>query len=188
MAVESAVRILFRVTRTSSDLVFPYDSRAQGILIHFRFAAQSFLASFASYVYDTAIGGNFDAFLSRIASAESSPDLSAENYFADVFSLMQRHSRVLDDILSACLLRTVQKTVREVLEAVLATIVDFAVLIGNTRSGHIPTTKAAANVEELFILFKEKRNLLVSRIDIGTCHLYFTNSCSTGTGFAQGCG
>lgn len=160
-AVENVMRIIFRLTRTSSDAIFPYNSRAQNILIHFRFAAQSFMMSFTSYVYDTAIGGNFDAFLARISSAESSPDLAAENYFSDVFSLMQRHSRVMDDILSACLLRSVQKAVREILEAVLGSIVEFGVLVGNVKNGHVKAAEAALKVEELFDLFKEKRNLLV---------------------------
>lgn len=155
------MRIMFRLTRTSSVAIFPYNSRAQNILIHFRFAVQSFMSSLSSYVYDTAIGGNFDAFLAHITSAESSPDLASEEYFSDVFSLMQRHSRVMDDILSACLLRTVQKAVREVLESVLGSIVEFGVLIGNVRSGHVKAAEAAVNVEELFGLFKEKCSLLV---------------------------
>ena len=129
------MRTVFRVTRPSSiDRVFADYTGSQSLVLHFRFAAQAFLSSFSAYVTDTAIRGNIDVFIARVRHAELIASSGSEQDigpFADVYALMQRHSRVLDSILAACLLRGAQRAVGDILRALLEVLLEFAVLVGN---------------------------------------------------------
>jgi hypothetical protein len=72
------------------------------------------VSGLSGYVFDSAIRGNFDPFLSQLASSPSTHDTRPPN-FSDVFELAQCHSALLNDILSACLLRSGQKGVGDLL-------------------------------------------------------------------------
>lgn len=175
------MRLLYRLTRPSASiLLFSSNRLANSTFLHFRFAAQSFLTVLLSYVYDTAIGGNVDAFIALVASAESasSPYSFTPNHspFPNVLSLTTRHARVMDDVLAACLLRGAQHAVRDILHACLVTILDFAVLIGDVCGSGMEASKGVevrelevnkweqekvVKMESLFTRFQAKRDLLV---------------------------
>jgi hypothetical protein len=123
--------------------------------LHFRFVAHSFVSNFSSYVFDTAIRGNFDPFVARLSSS-SLPD------FSDVFALAKAHSVLLDDILSACLLRSGQKAVGEVLRCALELILEFAIVVGELWRGRMEEYRAATVLEDVEGRFLEKMGVLVS--------------------------
>ncbi|OBZ68328.1 hypothetical protein A0H81_11915 [Grifola frondosa] len=81
MRVENVVRALYRM-----------------LLLHFRFVV-CFRDIASSYV--TTPMRNFDPFLSSLSTSNE------PRRYADVFAITEQHSAVLDDILSACLLRSV---------------------------------------------------------------------------------
>lgn len=103
--------------RAIATYLFPTLTPSRKLLLHFRFIAQTFVSSLSGYVFDTAIGGNFDPFLARLSGNPSGPDSPNVNGlgFSDVFELAQRHSALLDDVLSACLLRSGQRGVGDLL-------------------------------------------------------------------------
>jgi Gamma tubulin complex component C-terminal len=152
--VESALSALFRMTRSSSNPLFPTLPSARKRLLHFRFVAHSFVSNTSSYVFDTAIKGNFDPFVAQLS--HSSP------IFSDVFALSRAHSALLDDILSACLLRSGQKAVGEVLRCALELVLEFAVVVGDLWGGRMEEYKAAMVLEDVERRFLEKMNVLVS--------------------------
>jgi Gamma tubulin complex component C-terminal len=162
-SVENALCSLFRMTRKSSSLLFPTLASSDKLLMHFRFIAHSFVANLSEYVFDTAIGGNFDPFLSRL-----SPDAPSILYdgrvsgFSDVFSLAKAHSTLLDDILSACLLRSGQRGVGDLLRHSLELVLEFAVLAGELKNGRLQEYQAAPLLDDLFQSFRGKMTTLVS--------------------------
>ncbi|KAL5514041.1 hypothetical protein ACEPAG_2802 [Sanghuangporus baumii] len=175
LRVEAAMRAVFRVTRHCSIVhVFADYPNAQNLVLHFRFAAQAFLTAFSAYVADTAIRGNIDPFIACVRYAEVAA-VSPSDYigpFADVYALMQRHSRVLDSVLAACLLRGAQRTIGDILRALLEVILEFSVLVGNAyrvevsgiRNGGFDEERAARRVEALFAKFCKTRYALVKAL------------------------
>lgn len=153
MRVESALGALFRMTRSTSNPLFPDLTPARKRLFHFRFVAHSFVSNLSSYVFDTVIKGNFDPFVARL-SHSSSPE------FSDVFALAKAHSVLLDDILSACLLRSGQKAVGEVLRCALELILELAVVVGDLWRGRMEEYKAALVLEDVEGRFLEKMSVL----------------------------
>jgi len=154
--VESALSALFRMIRSTSQLLFPTLTPARKRLLHFRFVAHSFVSNLSSYVFDTAIKGNFDPFVARLSCCSSS-----SREFSDVFALAKAHSALLDDILSACLLRSGQKAVGEVLRCALELILEFAVVVGELWRGRMEEYRTAMVLEDLEGRFLEKMGLLV---------------------------
>lgn len=140
--------------------LFPTLSSARGLLLHFRFVAHAFLSTLSTYIYDTAIGGNFDAFLSRIAACRETPD--AQSGFRDVFALAECHSSVLDDILSACLLRSSQRAAGDLLRGTLEVILEFCVLVGDLKDGRMAEYQASPVLDTLYASFRKKASALVS--------------------------
>ena len=122
-----------------------------------------FISVLSAYTADTAIRGNLDAFIARIKSAESNftdidsePVLSVKGDFADVYALMKRHSRVLDDILAACLLRGTQQAVSQLLHSILEIVLEFANIVGNVHKGLVQETAAAERLNVLHHNYKRK--------------------------------
>jgi len=156
----------------ATTFLFPTLTQSRKLLLHFRFIAQSFVSSLSGYVFDTAIGGNFDPFLARL-SADATPPTS-ETYsnnnntntnddggFSDVFELAQRHSALLDDILSACLLRSGQRGVGDLLRHSLELVLEFTIVVGELHRGRVEEYQAAPLIEELFNKFCLKMTTLV---------------------------
>lgn len=117
----------------------------------------------SAYIADTAIRGNLDAFIARIKSAESNfanldsaPVLSVKDDFADVYALMKRHSRVLDDVLAACLLRGTQQAVAQLLHSILEIILEFSNIVGNVHKGLVQETVAMERLNALHHSLKRK--------------------------------
>ena len=149
-------------------------------MLHFRFVAQSFISNLSAYIFDTAVGGNFDPFIERLAAtaaaASSAPASmsrptsptsrnvapAATERFSDVLSLSQSHSELLDNILSACLLRSGQREVGEILRQALEAVLEFSVVMGELHRGRLEEYQAGPMVEELFAKFRGKMMMLVS--------------------------
>ena len=125
--------------------------------MHFRFLASSFVSTVTSYVYDTAVGENFDAFLKKLSSNTAERD----DTFQDAFHMADYHSRVMDDILSACLLRSSQKTAGDILRGVLDIILEFGILIGDRHNGLLEEYQAVEPLEQLFKKFMKTLGALV---------------------------
>jgi hypothetical protein len=118
------------------------------------------VSSLSGYIFDTVIGGNFDPFLARLSSGDSGLAISSLNErsseFADVFELAQCHSALLDDILNACLLRSGQKGVGDLLRHSLELVLEFAVVVGELHRGRLEEYQAAPVIEDLFQRFRTK--------------------------------
>ncbi|KAJ3508339.1 hypothetical protein NLJ89_g5811 [Agrocybe chaxingu] len=164
--VECALKSLFRMSthRAIAKFLFPTLAQSRKLLLHFRFVAQAFVSSLSGYVFDTAIGGNFDPFLARlsvnVSSTSSSEPNDRDDGFSDVFELAQCHSALLDDILSACLLRSGQRGVGDILRHALELVLEFTIVVGELHRGRIEEYQAAPLVEELFNKFCTKMTTL----------------------------
>ncbi len=151
---------------------FPTFASSQQLFLHFRFLASSFIASLTSYVYDAAIGENFDAFLKKLENSAAERD----GTFSDAFTLADYHSRVMDDILSACLLRSSQKAVGDVLRGVLDVILEFGILMSDRQRGILKEYQTTEPLEELFGKFRKRFRTLVS---LTLCFLHARHTKST---------
>ena len=163
ITVESALKSLFRMSthRSTSNFLFPTLTKSRKLLLHFRFISQAFVSSLSGYIFDTAIGGNFDPFLARLSSSgDSGLPMSSPNEqtfeFSDVFELAQCHSALLDDILSACLLRSGQKGVGDLLRHSLELVLEFTIVVSELHRGRLEEYQAAPLVEDLFQRFRTK--------------------------------
>jgi hypothetical protein len=147
------------MTRKESKPLFPTLTSSNKLLIYFQFIARAFVTSLTGYVFDTAIRGNFDTFLAKLSpGSHSSAD---EASFSDVFALAHAHSAVLDDILFACLLRSGQRAVGDLLRGALAVILDFGILAGELKTGRLEEYHAAPLLEDYFRDFRGKMTTLV---------------------------
>ena len=125
------------------------------MLLHLIFNAHSFVQRLSSYIYDVAIGGHFDAFLYRLALSEKTEtQINSLQAFKDVVSIAQHHSRLLDTILSSCLLRSSQKPISDTLRVCLETILDLGVFVNGFRYGRMKEYEAKQQVEDLFKRFQ----------------------------------
>lgn len=99
-------------------------------------------------------------------SSGSATAAKSTSGFADVFELAQAHSSVLDDILSACLLRTGQKAVSELMRHSLEIVLEFCVVVGEVERKRMKEYEAAGVVEDLYTRLRGKMGSLVR-------HLYY---------------
>ncbi|KAJ3556170.1 hypothetical protein NM688_g2174 [Phlebia brevispora] len=152
LRVENVVNALFRMASRSSTPPFPTFTSSQKLFLHFRFLASSFIQSMTTYVYDTAIGSNFDTFTEKLRRNVSQHD----GTFPDVFAVADYHSMVMDDILSACLLRSSQKAVGDLLRSLLDIILEFGILIGDRQRDVLPEYAAVGPLEELFEKYNKR--------------------------------
>jgi hypothetical protein len=153
--------------RAIATYLFPTLTPSRKLLLHFRFLSQAFVSSLSGYVFDTAIGGNFDPFLARLSPetmnpAGSDPNNDPSAGFSDVFELAQRHSALLDDILSACLLRTGQRGVGDLLRQCLELVLELCIVVGELHRGRVQEYQAAPLIDELFRKFSLKMTTFVS--------------------------
>ncbi|KAG2150815.1 Spc98 family-domain-containing protein [Suillus clintonianus] len=160
MRVESAIRAAFRMTH--QDVLFPTLNQSRKLLTHFRFVAHSFVATLSAYIFDVAIGGNFDAFLARIAACR----LGTSSEFSDVFSLAEAHSTVLNDILSACLMRSAQRAAGDLLCGSLELILEFCVMIGDLKDRRLQEYQASSALDVLFAAFRKKISTLMKVLEV----------------------
>ena len=118
------------------------------------------MSSLSGYIFDTAICGNFDPFLARLSCGDLGLPTSSPNErtfeFADVFELAQCHSVLLDDILNACLLRSGQKGVGDLLRHSLELVLEFTIVVGELHRGRLEEYQAAPLIEDLFQRFRMK--------------------------------
>ena len=158
----------------SSAPLFETLSASRRLFYYFRFIASSFVTALSSYVYDVAIGGNFDAFLNSLASPLERGSNSTLPVFSDVFALADHHSKVMDDILSTCLLRSNQKAVGDLLRGALQIILEFGILMSDLRGGRMQEYEAAAPLEDLFSAYRRKMVNLVRRSALSLSYLLLT--------------
>ena len=169
---ESVARIAFRSTFKSDGPVFPYAPRAQDLLVRLRFQIHAFVTGFVTYIFDCAIGGNFDTYMRRIAELRdgfadgSLAGDDAEHLVTDVFSLAESHSDLLDRILSGCLLRTVQRAAGDALRDLLELVLQFGRLLINVRRGIVRGPQGAEELQELHALFQERMRSFVSQFRV----------------------
>jgi hypothetical protein len=150
------------MTRKSTEPLFPTLASSNKLLLHFRFITHSFVTSLSSHVFDTAIRGNFDVYLASLSPRTSHSREPENKYgFSDVFSLTDAHSVVLDDVLSACLLRSGQKAVGDLLRGALELVLELGVLAGELKRGRLEEYQAAQRLEDLYATFRGKMSTLV---------------------------
>ncbi|KAF9448213.1 gamma-tubulin complex, DGRIP91/SPC98 component protein [Macrolepiota fuliginosa MF-IS2] len=154
--VEHALHAVRRMMRCTITPVFPTLASARKLALHFRFVAQSFVNALSGYVFDTVIGGNFDPFLAELVPNHKEDDNQEHRRFSDVFELAKRHSDLLDDILSACLMRSGQRAAGDLLRQATEIVLEFAVVIGELRRGRLQEYEAAPMVEDAFAKFRNK--------------------------------
>lgn len=162
LRVESALKCLFRMGRSTTNPFFRTLTASRKLLLHFRFVAQSFVSSLESYVFDIAIRGNFDPFVARLTpeTLDSVTSAGKNNGFSDVFELARGHSVLLDDILSACLLRSGQRGVGDLLRNSLELVLEFCVACGELHRGRLEEYQAAGLIEDIFGKFRTKMTTL----------------------------
>ncbi|KAF8639530.1 hypothetical protein AX17_001435 [Amanita inopinata Kibby_2008] len=175
MRVTHAIKAVHRMSRSPSKPLFQTLAKSRKLLLHFRFVAQSFVANLSAYVFDIVIGGNFDPFIGRLTAtaaaasstppSPSSPTVAARplprpeatrERFRDVFSLSNDHSELLDNILSACLLRSGQREVGDILRQSLELVLEFSVVVGELHRGRLEEYQAAPMIDELYGRFRAK--------------------------------
>ncbi|KAF9010717.1 gamma-tubulin complex, DGRIP91/SPC98 component protein [Cyathus striatus] len=156
MRVQHAVRSLYRMLRSSVKPLFPTLVRGRNIFMHFRYISEAFVDNLSSYVFDTTIRGNFDPFVARISLegiSKRDPDISG---FKDIFQLAASHSKILDDILSACLLRSGQRSVGDLLRQALELVLEFSTVVADLHRSRLEEYQVAPLTEELFQKFRGK--------------------------------
>jgi len=166
-------RITYRSAFKSEGPVFQYAPQAQELLVRLRFQIQAFVTSFVTYVFDSAIGGNFDPYMRRIAElrgdvADENPAPGdSEHEITDVFSLEESHSNLLDRILSGCLLRTAQRVAGDALRNLLELALQFGILVTNIRRGVVREADGAEELQELHKVFQKQMLAFVSNFGSG---------------------
>ncbi|KXN90824.1 hypothetical protein AN958_03478 [Leucoagaricus sp. SymC.cos] len=158
--VEHALHAVQRMIRSMEAPIFPTLAQARKQTLHFRFIAQSFMDALSGYVFDTVIGGNFDPFLSELLPRRDEDGTPQHRRFSDIFELAQRHSSLLDDILSACLMRSGQRAAGDLLRQTIEIVLEFAVVIGELRRGRSQEYEAAPMVQDLYEKFRAKMTTL----------------------------
>jgi hypothetical protein len=113
----------------------------------------SFVSSLSAYIFDAAIGSNFDCFLVRLSKER----------FSDVFELSEEHSKMMDDILSACLLRSSQRASADLLMGCLEVVLDLGILTSKLYRGDLEEYRAIPILNDLNHKFRRlMRNLVRS--------------------------
>lgn len=158
--VESAIRAAFRMTY--QNVLFPTLNQSRKLLTHFRFVAHSFVTTLSAYIFDVAIGGNFDAFLARVAACR----LGTSSEFTDVFSVAEAHSAVLNDILSACLIRSAQREAGDLLSGSLELILELCIMIGDLNDGRLQEYQASSALDVLFAAFRNKMTTMIKVLEV----------------------
>lgn len=174
--VQSILRLLALWSRRILEPVFKIQASSNKLFLYFRQISQTFVDALSSFIFDVAIDENFDGLLTGLREVELfgsatddihfSPSLSiskdANIVISDVDTLTVHHSRVLDNILHACLLGPGQETMQDMLRACLQILVQFGMLVINVKRGRMNEVDASTDLEDLFRRFRAKVLVLVS--------------------------
>ncbi|KAJ7268667.1 Spc98 family-domain-containing protein [Mycena haematopus] len=160
--VEHALAAVFRMCRAAARPLFPTLTPSNKLLLHLRFISHSFVTNLSEYVLDTAIGGNFDPFLASLSQVSDGPGHSPT--FSDVFTLAKAHSALMDDVLSACLLRSSQRAAGDILRQALELVLEFAVLVGDLKTGRLEEYQAEPLLADLAGRFRAKMAVLTKAL------------------------
>lgn len=155
---------------------------AYKLLLRFRFQTHAFVSSLITYVFDTAIGIHFNAFTRRLedialkhsansqgvgylatdASTDPTDEFSNPTPIADVFEIMEDHSRILDKVLGGCMLRTQQRAISELLDDILGIVLRLGTLVRDWKRGSLKEDEAQNQLQKLHYNFERKMITLVS--------------------------
>ncbi|KAF7376426.1 Spindle pole body component [Mycena sanguinolenta] len=141
--VEHALAAVFRMCRATARPLFPTLTSSHKLLLHLRFIAHSFVTNLSEYATDGS--GHGPA-------------------FSDVFALAKAHSALMDDVLSACLLRSSQRTAGDVLRQALELVLEFAVLVGDLKTGRLEEYQVAPLLTDLASRFRVKMAALTKAL------------------------
>ncbi|PVF92172.1 hypothetical protein CPB86DRAFT_791428 [Serendipita vermifera] len=191
LRVETVSRGLFNSIHKGSD-IFPEKPQARALLRRFRFLSHVFVSSLITYVFDTAIGVQFDRFMEkfediiqrhvasiheRIANLDdNSPSkfmgVSDAEPVADIFEVMNDHSKILDKILGGCILRTQQRAISDVQEDILSIVLRLGSLVRDLRRGALHQDDAETQLQKLFYNFERRMITFVSDLFIRVIPLH----------------
>ena len=87
--------------------------------------------------------------------------MDSDANFSDVFSLVKYHSSVMDNILSASLLRSGQRAAGDLLRGTLETVLELGILAGDLKRGRVEEYQAAPRLADLYSSFRGKMKTLV---------------------------
>jgi len=149
------MRLAYRCLHDSTQTLFSYSPKARSAAFSLRFGMQNFVMTFASYIFDTIIGTNFDGFLLMISDLRSSVSKQEipDNGITNLFELKATHSQLLDRIVGGCFLRGVQWSAGNTLKDLFDLILRFASIIESHHSGTVQEAEAALHLAELVITF-----------------------------------
>jgi hypothetical protein len=99
--------------------------------------------------------------MATMSTSEAYNDATNEGGFSDVFELAQCHSILLDDILSACLLRSGQRGIGDLLRHSLELVLEFSIVVGELHRARIQEYQVAPLIQEVFKKFFLKMTILV---------------------------
>ena len=85
----------------------------------------------------------------------------------DVFELMNDHSKMLDKVLGACMLRTQQHAIAEVVTDILSNVLNLGTLVGDMKRGIVDDSTGEARIKELYRTFERRMFTLVRPLLIG---------------------
>lgn len=165
--VETVSRGLFHSIHqtTPDEELFKSKPQTYRLLLRFRFQTHSFVSALTSYIFDSAIGTHFNSFMRRLdlvvrqirlhSRQERDGDEGSPSV-PDVFELMNDHSKVLDKILGACILRTQQRAIAEVVTDILSNVLDLGTLVGDIKRGIVDDSTGEERVKKLYNTFERK--------------------------------
>ncbi|KAH8828353.1 Spc98 family-domain-containing protein [Flagelloscypha sp. PMI_526] len=159
LRVEVALDAVFRMIRDHKQPPFPTLDRSRRILLHLWRSGITFIRSLSSYLFDVAIGIQFNAFFQELdASADE------QRGFRDVFTLALGHSSLLDDVLSACLLRSAQGAVGDIIRQILELLLQVCVLVGDQKLGRVREAEAAETMETQAASFTKRMIIFTTQL------------------------
>jgi len=79
---------------------------------------------------------------------------------------MNDHSKMLDKILGACMLRTQQRAIAEVVTDILSIVLDLGTLVGDIKRGIVDDSAGEARVKKLYYTFERKMFTFVCLFDL----------------------
>ena len=140
------------------NTVFQSTSDNPPILFIARFKVQSFVSSLVGYVTDIAIGSNWDAFMTTLGAIERGNEQTSErvlrrdpgedNLISDIFAVHSHLSTTMDRMLEACLLRTRQRGIGNVLKECMEAVLVLGKLVGDRCHQHTDSSASEYGAKE----------------------------------------
>lgn len=155
------------------NTVFQSTSDNPPILFVARLKVQSFVSSLIGYVTDIAIGSNWETFMTTLGAIERGNEETSEQVprrgpgedrlISDIFTVHSHLSTAMDRMLEACLLRTRQRGIGNVLKECMEAVLVLGKLVGDRCHQHTsPSTPEYEAKEKHFVLNVTK---VVQRFD-----------------------